>query len=202
MRLIVASALRFRFLVIGLAFALVYFGTQELGHQKLDVFPEFAPTQVQVQAEALGLSASEVEELVTVPLEQGLSGVPNVETVRSESVPQLSAITLLFRSGTNLLQARRFVQERLQTAATQLPTFVTTPSMTPPVSATSRIMAVGLSSRTLSPEDPSMTAYWRIRARLLRVPGVADGAVWGEEPKVLQGETGARGMAPARVTPP
>src|SRR2546423_10389594 len=102
MRLIVASALRFRFLVIGLAFALVYFGTQELGHQKLDVFPEFAPTQVQVQTEALGLSSAEVEELVTVPLEQGLSGVPNVETVRSESVPQLPALTLLFRSGPNL----------------------------------------------------------------------------------------------------
>ncbi|MDX6643248.1 MAG: hypothetical protein QOD76_1210, partial [Solirubrobacteraceae bacterium] len=189
MRLIVASALRFRFLVIGLAAALVYFGTQQLGNQKLDVFPEFAPTQVQVQTEALGLSSAEVEELVTVPLENGLSGVPNVETVRSESVPQLSAITLLFRPGTDLLQARRFVQERLQSAATQLPTFVTTPSMTPPVSATSRIMAIGLSSRTLSQEDLSMTAYWRIRSRLLRVAGVANVAIWGEKPKVLEVQT-------------
>ena len=68
MRLIVVSALRLRFLVIGLAFALVYFGTQQLGHQKLDVFPEFAPVQVQVQTEAIGLSSSEVEELVTVRL--------------------------------------------------------------------------------------------------------------------------------------
>ncbi len=182
MRLIVASALRFRFLVIGLAFALVYFGTQQLGHQKLDVFPEFAPVQVQVQAEALGLSTSEVEEFVTVPLENGLSGVPNVETIRSESVPQLAAITLLFRPGTNLLQARRFVQERLQTTTTQLPTFVTAPSMYQPVSATSRIMAVGLSSKTLTQEELSMTAYWRIRARLLRVPGVANVAILRKGP--------------------
>ena len=200
MRLIVASALRFRFLVIGLAFALVYFGTQQLGHQKLDVFPEFAPVQVQVQAEALGLSTSEVEEFVTVPLENALSGVPNVETIRSESVPQLTAITMLFRSGTNLLQARRYVQERLQTAATQLPTFVTTPSMYPPVSATSRIMAVGLSSKTLTPEQLSMTAYWRIRARLLRVPGVANVAIWGEKPQVLQVQTEPRRMQARGVT--
>src|SRR2546423_10191720 len=179
MRLIVASALRFRFLVIGLAFALVYFGTQQLGNQKLDVFPEFAPVQVQVQAEALGLSTSEVESFVTVPLENALSGVPNVETIRSESVPQLAAITMLFRSGTNLLQARRFVQERLQTAATPLPTFVTTPSMTPPVSATSRIMAVGLSSSTMSPEDLPMTAYRRIPAPPMRVPRVAQRARCG-----------------------
>lgn len=200
MRLIVASALRYRFLVIGLAAALVYFGTQQLEHQKLDVFPEFAPTQVQVQTEAIGLSSAEIEELVTVPLENGLSGVPDVETVRSESVPQLSAITLLFKPGTDLLQARRFVQERLQSAATQLPTFVTAPSMTPPVSITGRIMAVGVSSTTLSSEDLSMAGYWTVRARLMRVPGVANVAIWGEKPKTLQVQVRPRALERHGVT--
>ena len=200
MRLIVASSLRFRFLVVALAGALVFFGTQSLENQKLDVFPEFAPPQVQIQTEGLGLSSSEMEELITVPLENGLSGVPNVQVVRSESVPQLSAITLLFKKGTNLIQARRFVQERLQTVATQLPTFATTPSMYPPVSATSRIMALGLSSHAMSPENLSMLAYWTIRARLLRVPGVANVAIWGEKPQQLQVQVDPRRMQANHVT--
>src|SRR5947209_8476119 len=200
MRLIVASSLRFRFLVVALAGALVFFGTQSLENQKLDVFPEFAPPQVQIQTEGLGLSSSEMEELITVPLENGLSGVPNVQVVRSQSVPQLSAITLLFKKGTNLIQARRFVQERLQTVATQLPTFATTPSMYPPVSATSRIMALGLSSRTMSPENLSMLAYWTIRARLLRVPGVSNVAIWGEKPQQLQVQVDPRRMQANHVT--
>src|SRR5919201_5442529 len=113
MRLIVASSLRFRWLVVGLAAALMFFGTQQLEHQKLDVFPEFARPEVRIQTEGLGLSSSEMEELITVPLENALAGVPNVKIVRSESVPQLSQITLLFKKGTNLIQARNYVQERL-----------------------------------------------------------------------------------------
>jgi CzcA family heavy metal efflux pump len=186
MRWIVGSSLRFRFLVIAAAAAMVLFGAQELRDEKLDVFPEFAPTQVQVQTEALGLSASEVEQLVTVPLENALNGAPGIDDIRSESVPQLSAITLLFKSGTDLLQARRWVQERLQAVSPTLPTWAASPVMMPPVSATSRIMAIGLRSHRLSPRDLSMLAFWTIRARLLRVPGVANVAIWGERPKQLQ----------------
>ena len=186
MRWIVASSLRFRFLVVGAAAAMVFFGAQELRDEKLDVFPEFAPTQVQVQTEALGLSASEVEQLVTVPLENALNGAPGVDDIRSESVPQLSAITLLFKGGTDLLQARRWVQERLAAVSPTLPTWAASPVMMPPVSATSRIMAIGIRSGRLSPRDLSMLAFWTIRARLLRVPGVANVAIWGERPKQLQ----------------
>jgi CzcA family heavy metal efflux pump len=185
-RWIVRSSLRFRFLVVAAAAAMVLFGVQALRDERLDVFPEFAPTQVQVQTEALGLSASEVEQLVTVPLENALNGAPGVSDIRSESVPQLSAITLLFKSGTDLLQARRWVQERLQAVSPTLPTWAASPVMMPPVSATSRIMAVGIRSRSLSPRDLSMLAFWTIRARLLRVPGVANVAIWGERPKQLQ----------------
>src|SRR5256885_4403957 len=111
MRWIVGSSLRFRYVVVALAAALIFFGIQQTQKQKLDVFPEFAPTQVQIQTDATGLSASEVEQLITVPLENGLNGVPGVETVRSQSVPQLSSIVLLFKRGTNLIKARQFVQE-------------------------------------------------------------------------------------------
>ncbi len=68
--------------------------------------------RVEIQTPSLGLSASEVEELVTVPLEQSLQGMDRLDTIRSKSVPQLSSIELIFEPGTDLLEARQLVQER------------------------------------------------------------------------------------------
>src|SRR5947209_18737478 len=121
MRWIVASSLRFRFLVVAAAAALIAFGAQTLGNQKVDVFPEFAPVSVEIQTACLGLSPSEVESLTTVPLEAALQGVPGVTDISSYSEPQLSAIYLYFQSGTQVLHARQLVQERLQTTAPTLP---------------------------------------------------------------------------------
>src|SRR5450756_2448880 len=118
MRWIVWTSLRFRYLVAGLAVALLYFGVTQTGHQKLDVFPEFAP----------------------VPLEAALHGVPGVNDVRSASEPQLSAIFLYFGSGTDVYHARQLVQERLQATAHTLPSWCDLPQMYPIVSATSRVM--------------------------------------------------------------
>ncbi|MFL5819551.1 MAG: efflux RND transporter permease subunit [Solirubrobacteraceae bacterium] len=195
MRWIIGTSLRLRFLVAAGAAALMFFGAQQLHHQKVDVFPEFAPTRVEIQTACLGLSAAEVEELVSVPLEDALNGVPGVETIRSESVPQLSNITLLFKRGTDLMEARQRVQERLQSVEATLPTWAAPPFMMPPLSATSRIMSVGLTSKKLSQMDVSMIAYWKIRARLLRVPGVANVALWGEQLKQLQVQADPRRMA-------
>src|SRR5213080_3355051 len=97
MRWIVGSSLKFRYLVVALAAALVFFGTAEIRNQQVDVFPEFAPTIVTIQTACLGLTASEVEELVSVPLEDALNGIPGVETIRSSSVPQLNNIELRFK---------------------------------------------------------------------------------------------------------
>jgi CzcA family heavy metal efflux pump len=189
-----------RYLVVACAGVLVFFGVKQLGHEKVDVFPEFAPTSVQIQTACLGLSASEVEELVTVPLEDALTGVRDVKDIRSESVPQLSSITLLFPPGTDPQQARQLVQERLQTATPTLPTWAAPPVMMPLVSATSRIMQIGLTSSTLSRMDLSMTAYWKVRARLLRVPGVANVAIWGEQLKQLQVQARPRRMLAENVS--
>jgi CzcA family heavy metal efflux pump len=198
-RWIIRSSLRFPFVVVGLAALLVFFGGEQLGSQKVDVFPEFAPTQVQIQTACLGLSAAEVEQLVTVPLEDALQGVSGVETIRSESAAQLSSIILLFRSGTDLFQARQLVQERLQSVSPTLPTWAAPPFLMQPVSATSRIMSVGLSSKHMSMMDLSMLAYWKVRARLLRVPGVANVAMWGERLKQVQVQAEPRKMAAAHV---
>src|SRR6059058_3875062 len=186
MRWIVGSSLKFRYLVVALAAALVFFGTAELRNQKVDVFPEFAPTIVTIQTACLGLTAQEVEELVSVPLEDSLNGIPGVDTIRSSSVPQLNNIELRFKRGTDLFKARQLVSERMQTVLPTLPTWAAPPFLMPPVSSTSRIMKIGLSSKSLGLMDLSMTAYWKIRARLLRVPGVANVAIWGERLKQVQ----------------
>lgn len=188
MRWIVTQSLRFRFLVVAVGAAMMVFGIGQLRDMPLDVFPEFAPPRVEIQTACLGLTAEEVESLVTVPLEQALNATTGLDVMRSKSVSQLSSIELLFHEGTDLLHARQLVQERLATVANTLPTWAAPPVMLPPLSATSRVMKVGISSSTTSLEDMSLTAYWKIRARLLRVPGVANVPIWGERLKVLQVE--------------
>src|SRR4051812_37645178 len=200
MRWIVGSSLRFRYLVVAIAAALVYFGTAEVRNQQVDVFPEFAPTIVTIQTACLGLTASEVEELVSVPLEDALNGVPGVETIRSSSVAQLNNLELRFKRGTDLFKARQMVSERMQTVVPTLPTWAAPPFLMPPVSATSRIMKIGLSSKEMGLMDLSLTAYWKVRARLLRVPGVANVAIWGERLKQVQVNVDPRRMATNQVS--
>jgi CzcA family heavy metal efflux pump len=184
-RWIVGSSLKFRYLVIAIAAGLIYFGIGQLRNMPVDVFPEFAPPMVEIQTISLGLSAEEVESLVTIPLEQVLAGVPGMDVMRSKSVPDLSAIKMYFESGTDLLLARQMVQERIITVVPTLPSWASPPVMLPPLSATSRMMKIGLSSKTRSVIDLSMITYWTIRQRLLRVPGVANVAIWGERLEML-----------------
>src|SRR5207253_10617869 len=105
MRWIVGSSLKFRFLVIAIAVVMMYFGIAQLQRMPVDVFPEFAPPLVEVQTICLGLTAVEVESLVTVPMEQALAGWPGVGGVRSNSVSQLSSVEMLFKRGTGLRRA-------------------------------------------------------------------------------------------------
>ena len=186
MRWIVGSSLRLRFIVVALAAGLMFFGIVQLRSIPVDVFPEFAPPRVQIQTACLGLSAADVEQLVTVPLEDALNGMPGLDVMRSSSVPQLSSIELIFKLGTNLLHARQLVQERMATVLPTLPTWAAPPVMLQPLSATSRVMKIGLSSKSRSLIEMSTISYWTIRARLLRVPGVANVPIWGERLQMLQ----------------
>jgi Cu/Ag efflux pump CusA len=103
MRWVVGASLKFRFIVVALTAFLMFFGVQQLGNTAVDVFPEFAPPKVEVHTVAIGLGPTEVEELITTPMEQSFNGIPGVETIRSRSVQQLSQIVLLFEQGTDLL---------------------------------------------------------------------------------------------------
>jgi CzcA family heavy metal efflux pump len=186
LRFIVATSLKFRFLVLAIAVGMMLFGATQLGRMPVDVFPEFSPPLVEIQTPSLGLSAEEVESLVTVPLEEALAGLPALSTMRSKSVPDLSAIKLYFERGTDLLDARQLVQERVAMVVPTLPSWSSPPRMVPPLSATSRMLKIGIRSDKLSMIDLSMITYWTIRQRLLRVPGVANVAIWGERIEMLQ----------------
>ena len=151
MRWIVELSLQARFLVLVIAAAMMFFGAREPREMSVDTLPEFQPTTVHIQAEALGLSAAEVEQLVTVPLEQDLlTFVPWVDVIRSESVNGLASLELIFEPGTDLYRARQMVQERLSEAAVGLPGASKVPQMLQPLSSTNRVMMVRLSSKELS----------------------------------------------------
>jgi CzcA family heavy metal efflux pump len=180
MRWIVSRSLRFRWLVLFAAAAAMVYGLAESRDAKVDVFPEFAPPRVEIQTIALGNSSNEVEEFITVPLEEQLNGLPGLDELRSKSVSQLSAIELIFERGTDELKARQLVQERLSQITPSLPTWASPPWMKAPLSATSRVMKIGLASDDLNLVEMSSIAYWKIRQRLLRVPGVAAVDIYGE----------------------
>src|SRR3990172_7633702 len=186
MQWIVASSLKFRYLVIAGSAALMFFGISRLRHMPVDVFPEFAPPKVEVQTEGQGMSSAEVEDQITNPMELVLMGTPELDVVRSRSVNGLSQIVLQFKRGTDVLYARQLVQERLNLAIANLPSSATAaPVMLQPLSATSRVMKIGLSSTKYDLMDLSMIAYWTIKFRLLQVPGVANVPMWGERIKMF-----------------
>src|SRR5919108_916265 len=188
LRWLVGSSLKFRYIVVALTAGLMFYGFQQSSNMPVDVFPEFAPPKVEIQTPSIGLSPTEVESLITVPLEQSLSGVPGIAEIRSKSVEQLSSIVLIFKQGTDLLTARQHVSERIAAVMPTLPSWSAPPFMIQPLSSTSRVMKIGLYSKDPDIDliDMSMSAYWKIRARLLRVPGVANVPIWGERFEMLQ----------------
>ncbi|MGH8938246.1 MAG: efflux RND transporter permease subunit, partial [Actinomycetes bacterium] len=113
MRHIVGKSLQFRWLVVFAAVAMLVLGFAQIPKTKVDVFPEFAPPQVEIQTIALGNSSNEVEELITVPIEEQLSGIEGLKEMRSKSVAPLSSIRLIFGKGTDELRARQLVAERI-----------------------------------------------------------------------------------------
>jgi Cu/Ag efflux pump CusA len=188
MRGIVGFSLNYRYVVAIVAIGLLCFGVIQapLRNAPLNVLPEFMPPYVEIQTEALGLAADEVQDLITVPMEHDLlSGVPWVESIRSESVPGMSSIVLTFQPGTDIVRARQMVTERL-TQAVALPHVSKPPLMLQPVSSTPRVLMAGLSSKEMSLIEMSVLARWKIAPRLLAVPGVANVSVWGMRDRQLQ----------------
>jgi CzcA family heavy metal efflux pump len=187
--------LRFRWLAVFAAAALLIFGFFQTRNAETDVFPEFAPPIIEVQTLATGNSSTEVEELITIPIEDALNGIEDLDEMRSYSVEQVSSIKMYFKRGTDRNQARQLVQERLAGVTSQLPQWASPPFMMPSLSSTSRILKIGLTSDTVSPLDMSAISYWKIRQRLTRVPGVAQVLIYGERLKQRHVQVNPRVLA-------
>lgn len=189
MRWIVGSSLRLQKIILAAAIGVVALGIFQVSKSPVDLMPEYQKPTVEVQTEALGLSPSEVEQLITVPLEQDLLvGVPFLDDIRSVSLPGLSSVVMTFEEGTDVLDARQMVQERLTQAVgvAGLPAVAKTPQMIQPLSSNSRVSMVKLTAEDLSLIEMSVLARWVVAPRLLGVPGVANVSIWGNRERQLQ----------------
>ena len=161
MRGIIGVSLKFQFLIITIAVVIIAFGVTQLAKMPVDALPEFSPPYVEVQTEALGLSAKEMEQMITMPMEQDLlAGVAWLDVIQSQTVPGLSSVLIYFEPGTDLYKARQMVAERLAQSAVGLPNVSKPPTMIQPHSSASRFMIVGLSSEELSLIEMSVLARW------------------------------------------
>jgi len=175
-----------RVIVLSLAVLLLVAGVVAARRSPLDIFPEFSPPLVIVQTEAPGLSAEEVEALVTIPLEYALNGTSFLTTLRSSSAPGISVITAIFADGSNALTDRMLVSERLASAVSVLPQGAGPPRLTPLTSSTGNLLSLGLTADSVSPMELRTLADWVIRPRLLAVTGVAGVVVYGGQVKEYQ----------------
>src|SRR6266498_3786755 len=186
MRGMIGLSVKFRPLVLAIAVVIPVLGLVQLRSAADDDYPGFVLVSVQVETDPQCLAAAEDAQLITVPLEQDLlNGVPWLDRIHSSSMPGLSAIDLTFQPGTDLYAARQMVQERM-TQAHALPNVGSPPIMIQPLASASRVAMIGLSSRDVSFVDMSVLARWKIRPRLMGVPGVANVSIYGLRDRQLQ----------------
>jgi Cu/Ag efflux pump CusA len=185
MSALVRFSIRFHGVVIGLACLVVIYGLYGLSRANLDVFPEFSPTQVVIQTESPGLSSKLVEQLVTQPIESTLSGTVGVESMRSQSIPGLSIVTIIFNEKTDIYKNRQAVAERLATLNNQLPKNII-PNITPLASSASTVLGMGISSNKRSLMELRSMVDWAIKPHIMAVPGVADVNVLGGDVRQWQ----------------
>jgi len=166
-------------IITTLACLLAVLGAASLAVVRFDVFPDFAPPHVLVQTEAPGLDATQVEALVTRPLEGLLAGTENVKTVRSTSSQGLSAIQVIFNRGGDPYRQRQVVTERLAESTGLLPDGVSAPLLSPLSSSMEYLVHFGFTSERLSPMDLRDIVQWTVKPQLLAVPGVAQVQILG-----------------------
>src|SRR5882724_4832902 len=183
---IIRWSLRFPLVVCALAAMLAVYGVLVLARAKYDVFPEFVPPQAAVQTEAPGLVAEQVELLVTLPIEQAISGASGVQAVRSETISGLSVVIVVFQENIDPYRARQIVAEALGQVSARLPLGVKPPKLEPLTSSTMDLLKLGFVSERLSPMQLRDLVQWTIRPRLLAVPGVARATLYGGDERQLQ----------------
>jgi len=185
MSALVRFSIRFSGVIIGLATLVIMYGLYSLTRSNLDVFPEFSPTQIIIQTESPGLSAELVESLVTQPIETSIAGTVGIESMRSQSIPGLSIVTIIFDERTDIYRNRQVIAERLSTLNNKLPQGIT-PNITPLTSSASTVLGFGITSDKRSLTEIRTLVDWTIVPHLLAIPGVADVNVFGGKVRQFQ----------------
>lgn len=183
---LVRWSLRNRLVVYAVSILLTLGGLYVATRTPVDVLPDLTAPSVQVVVDAGGYTPTEVEQLITIPLETALNGSPGLRRVRSNSTTGLAVVTLEFDWATNTSEARRIVSERLGSAASALPEDLPPPVMAPASSVMGEIMFVALRSPSHSPMALKSVADWTVRRRLLAVPGIAEVMTIGGDERQVQ----------------
>lgn len=183
---IIQWAIARRWLVILAAIVVTFWIFRTIIQMPLDVFPNFAPPQVEIQTETPGLAPEEVESLVTLPIESAINGTPGVTAVRSSSAAGISVIKVIFNWGTDIYQARQLVTERLQQAQSKLPEGVETPQISPISSPVGTVLQYAFTSETTSLMEVRRIIDWQVTNRLLAVPGVSQVVAYGGDIRQYQ----------------
>ena len=199
MSTIVKFSIRYTGVIIGLAVIAIIFGLYQITRSPLNVFPEFSPNQVIIQTESPGFSSDLVESLVTLPIEKNLGGTIGIETIRSQSIPGLSVITIIFNENTDIFRNRQVISERLASIVSIMPPGII-PKITPLTSAASSVLGLGITSKTKSLTEIRTVVDRLIIPHLLSIPGVADVNVFGGKVKQYQIEIQPEKLIQANIS--
>ena len=174
----VALAVRQRLFVLLCLAALIVTGVMAYRDLPVEAFPDLTNNQVVVITEARGLTASEVEQRVTYPIETALMGVPGAEQVRSFSKFELSMVTVVFNDSVAVYFARQLVNERLLEAKERIPNGLA-PTLGPVATAFGEIYQYLIEGDHIDAMERKTLHDWDLRTRLRSVPGVSEINSWG-----------------------
>jgi len=183
---LIEFSLRNRLGVIAAAVLLVAAGSVALTRLPIDAMPDVTTVQVQILTKAPALGPLEVEQFITRPVENAMSGLPALEEIRSVSRYGLSAVTVVFKEGTDIYFARNLVEQRLSAAQEAIPEGVERPEMGPITTGLGEIFHFVLEGDGLSAMELRTILDWDIAYRLRSVPGVVEVNTWGGQAKQFQ----------------
>ncbi|MCC5814405.1 MAG: efflux RND transporter permease subunit [Leptospira sp.] len=173
-------------LIIFLSICLTGFGMFSIQNLKMDAIPDITNTQVQIVTSAPSLSTLEIEQYITYPIERGLSGVSDVEEIRSISRYGISLITLVFQEDVPIWKARQMVSEKMIEVQTVIPAHYGIPVIAPPTTALGEVIQFTLKSANHTQKELTDTIVWYISPILKALPGIVDVNLFGGEIRQIQ----------------
>lgn len=200
MNAIIEWCVRHRILVVIAVVALTALGIYTSSRLRLDAFPDLTNVQVQILTNSPGMSAEEVELLVTTPIERSLGGTPGLTSTRSISRTGISAITAVFTDDTDIWRARQLINERIQGAMESIPDSAGTPELGPPTTGLGEVFQFIVQSDTHSPGELTRIYESTIVPRLRSVPGIVEVNAWNAPAPELHIEADPWRLAATQTT--